>query len=429
MKYLACLAVGLWTASLLLLGGVRAQGNHSTQASKYSLSIDGTAYPYSQTVAIEQFSVFWSIDEAQRTVSFAVQVNADSRPGWVGFGISPTGGMVGSRVVVAAQDTAGRLSITEYQLAAKSSSGLRAVAANARVTSNAVASFARDQPVTLAFTQRLDPAVDGISIARDAPSNVVVAIGNAPSQGGRIPIHTAKESASLVLNSPGVVSAAEISMSPASFMIIHGVLMAVGWLIMVPIGMVFGSPAIRRRLFPNNKSSNPPYTRAHRQMQLAAFMMITTAFIIAIVTLTGGVPRGPHGVLGLVVYGLLCLQMGTGMARVVFVKARPARNATEKFFKRRKQGLIKTHFWLGTLLLTLAVVNIFLGIRAAGLHFGLYIAASIIALLGGAAFFWSSYLAKKLGHLSGEGPRKPSQTEQAPSSLDDKTDIETAGTA
>jgi hypothetical protein len=103
--------------------------------------------------------------------------------GWIGLGTSPTGGMIGSRVVVAAQDTSGELTITEYNLAAKSPSGLQTVPANARVTSNTVASFADDQPVTLAFTQRLDQSINGLSIQENAASNIVIAMGNAPDPG------------------------------------------------------------------------------------------------------------------------------------------------------------------------------------------------------------------------------------------------------
>ncbi|KAI8055396.1 hypothetical protein BDF22DRAFT_741988 [Syncephalis plumigaleata] len=359
MKSLLYLTVGLWATTCQFVG-VCAQTN-STQAPKYALNINGTTHAYNQTATIKQFDVYWSIDEPRNTISFAIQVNSRNRPGWIGLGASPTGGMVGSRVVVAAQDTSGKLSITEYQLSAKSSSGLQAVSTNARVTSNTVAA--------------LRMSVNGLSIQENANSNIVIAIGNAPNPGERI----------TYMNSPteNKIIVSEMVTSQSSFIMVHGILMAIGWLILVPVGMVFGSPTLRRRLFPGNKSGNPPYTRAHRHTQFVAFITITAAFGIAKAKLS---------------------DVGIGISRSMLIKPKAARNPWK------------------------AAVNIFIGIGLAGFSTGLYVVAGILALLGGAAFFWSSYLVKKMSKFTGAA-RKATQAEENLVSMENRVAIETAGTA
>jgi cytochrome b561 len=97
-----------------------------------------------------------------------------------------------------------------------------------------------------------------------------------------------------------------------------------------------------------------------------AFIIITTAFAIANTQFSDSLGSSTHGIIGLIVYILLCLQVGIGISRSVLIKPKAAKNPVEKFFKRIKQEVIKTHFWLGTLLWILAVVNIFLGIGLAG---------------------------------------------------------------
>ncbi|KAI9598065.1 hypothetical protein BDF19DRAFT_463399 [Syncephalis fuscata] len=394
----------------------------------YSIDHQRCIRTYNQTVDVNNFAIYWSLNAVENTISFAVQSKAGNRPGWIGFGFSSSGGMVGSRVVVAAQDTSNKLTITEYQLNSKSSSGLQAIADNSRVTSDAVASFANSQPVTLAFTHNLNTSIRGLSVEKNSTSNLVIASGNAPGSNGRISIHTTKEAAVIMLNSPHP-TVMEVVASQNTYIIIHGILMAVGWLVLVPVGIVFGSPVLRRRLFPNDKSGNPPYTRAHRHVQTAAFLCITASLIIAKVQLSSDSEESTHGILGVVVYSLLCLQVIIGITRVTLVKPKAAKNTAERLFKRFKQEIIKSHMILGNLLWTLAVANIMLGIALAGMGFGLYIAAGILALLGGSAFVWSSYIVKQNGRTAGWLPKKDSRTDQSPLTPNNQQGIETAGSA
>ncbi len=45
----------------------------------------------------DRYELYWSFDRAAETIDFAVNV---STTGWVGFGLSPNGGMPGSDVVI-----------------------------------------------------------------------------------------------------------------------------------------------------------------------------------------------------------------------------------------------------------------------------------------------------------------------------------------
>ena len=55
-------------------------------------------YRFSATLDPDgQYKLYWNYNLTTQTISFAVRVQTI---GWVGFGISPNGGMVGSDVVI-----------------------------------------------------------------------------------------------------------------------------------------------------------------------------------------------------------------------------------------------------------------------------------------------------------------------------------------
>ena len=55
-------------------------------------------YRFSATLDRDgQYALHWNYNLSEQTISFAVRVQTT---GWVGFGISPDGGMVGSDVVI-----------------------------------------------------------------------------------------------------------------------------------------------------------------------------------------------------------------------------------------------------------------------------------------------------------------------------------------
>jgi len=62
--------------------------------------VNSLRYPFTMTLYDrngDTYVLHWNFSTADRTIAFAVNV---STTGWVGFGISPNGGMVNSDVVI-----------------------------------------------------------------------------------------------------------------------------------------------------------------------------------------------------------------------------------------------------------------------------------------------------------------------------------------
>lgn len=56
-----------------------------------------SAYSFKRILVKDSYTLHWSFDVEQETISFAINVSTD---GWVGFGLSPNGGMAHSDVVI-----------------------------------------------------------------------------------------------------------------------------------------------------------------------------------------------------------------------------------------------------------------------------------------------------------------------------------------
>ncbi len=64
--------------------------------------VNVTSYPFSATLRTDStgeplYMLYWKFDKAKETITFSVRVKTT---GWVGFGLSPTGDMIGSDVVI-----------------------------------------------------------------------------------------------------------------------------------------------------------------------------------------------------------------------------------------------------------------------------------------------------------------------------------------
>ena len=68
----------------------------------YCAHIDLDVYPFSSVLKAADdgsplYTLYWNFNTAEQTITFAVKAMTN---GWVGFGISPNGGMVNSDVVI-----------------------------------------------------------------------------------------------------------------------------------------------------------------------------------------------------------------------------------------------------------------------------------------------------------------------------------------
>ncbi len=60
-------------------------------------NIDLSTYPLTADLRPGSYRLHWSVDHEEQTIRFAVNV---STTGWVGLGLSPTGGMPNSDIVI-----------------------------------------------------------------------------------------------------------------------------------------------------------------------------------------------------------------------------------------------------------------------------------------------------------------------------------------
>ena len=68
----------------------------------YCAHIDLDVYPFSSVLKADSggsplYTLYWNFSTADQTIAFAVKAKTN---GWVGFGVSPNGGMVNSDVVI-----------------------------------------------------------------------------------------------------------------------------------------------------------------------------------------------------------------------------------------------------------------------------------------------------------------------------------------
>ena len=68
----------------------------------YCAHIDLDAYPFSSVLKADSegsplYTLYWNFSTSEQTITFAVKARTD---GWVGFGVSPNGGMINSDVVI-----------------------------------------------------------------------------------------------------------------------------------------------------------------------------------------------------------------------------------------------------------------------------------------------------------------------------------------
>ena len=88
--------------------------------SLFALTVSGThdlsqEYRFSSTLDSDgQYKLYWNYNLNAQTIYFAVRVQTT---GWVGFGISPNGGMVGSDVVIGWVEGDGAVQFKYYTIA------------------------------------------------------------------------------------------------------------------------------------------------------------------------------------------------------------------------------------------------------------------------------------------------------------------------
>jgi hypothetical protein len=389
------------------------------------------SYTYSAALAPANLTLSWTVDTAAGTVAFrlsqarasvasASATGAGVSPTWIALAFNNASGVVGSDAVVY-QPAAG--SITQYYMASHSLAGMQAVPMGA---GNAVL-FAADgsSAGNTAFVQWTRPLAAGAyagaqALSLTAPTLVYYAVGNGAllSQVGGNHSSTLVGGVTINFGSGGVApipsGPTPPGPAPASGMsegarIAHGVLMFIAWGLLIPAGIIvntrmragrrevantvetaqvgeFGSPRkggettaakAQRAVAQKVQTSfavKPLWLRLHVGLQMAGTLVSFIAFVIALAMVPAGLrmTKGHH-VLGVIVWVLGTVQMLAGLLR-------PPPHAAAK--KNHWRTAFETlHRANGYLVMTLAVVQIYLGLAAISAHAVFYVLYSGVLAL------------------------------------------------
>ena len=118
---------------------------------------------------------------------------------------------------------------------------------------------------------------------------------------------------------------ATTAVDPDGLRLAHGILMTIAWALMVPLAILSavwlkpGTDArccgMLRPAVEVDTTQPQVWFTIHWRLQLAAFVLATAAFVLALIFTDLAPPATPHATLGLVVYVLMAVQVGAGLMR------------------------------------------------------------------------------------------------------------------
>ncbi|KAI0529290.1 hypothetical protein KFK09_001837 [Dendrobium nobile] len=275
--------------------------------------------------------------------------------GWVGMGFSKDGMMVGSSAMVGWIGNTGRPHIKQFYLRGQSSSQVLADQGQLPAAGGSPAIVQNGPNIYIAFQLKF--------LSRITQQKLLFAFGTATPVNDRLTKHQDKISVSFDFSSRTFSA----SSYPYQLKRTHGILNIIGWGVILPIG------AIVARYF---RTSDPLWFYLHSAIQFIGFIL-GLAGVVAGVALYHKLHASvsSHRALGILILVL-------GILQVLALFLRP-----EKDYKLRKYWNWY-HWWVGRLVLFLAVVNIFVGIHVGsagdswkigyGFNLGLLLLATII---------------------------------------------------
>jgi len=143
------------------------------------------------------------------------------------------------------------------------------------------------------------------------------------------------------------------------YLAIHVLCMLFAWHFLVPLATLFASPNLRARLFPRDTTSNPRHTLIHRTLMALAILLVIIALVIGWCFL-GDRHRILHFSLGTSAGILMVVQAGLGFWRTRITPQDLVRNTG---LRKRRDGLVMVHRWLGRLVWIVATINVFVGVN------------------------------------------------------------------
>jgi len=312
-------------------------------------------------------TIFWTLLDDDM-IDVGVEGETD---GWVGFGISEDGGMIGSEAVIGWKSNTGVPNIDIYRLEAKSPDQITPIDTITLINPSVINT---PEGTTVIQFQRLRSS--GSNPIGDGDIPIVVALGTTRSLSAHAPDDRQPANINFVTGSSAVVTDAR--------RVVHGLLMIFSWGVMLPIGALIA----RHKL-----ALGANWWPAHPAIQASAYFLSVVAFILAIIMVDSNHFGSVHQAFGLIVTIL-------GMIQVVIARFRPHLEKDDKpnpptcmeaftcsapggYTAKRYLWEVK-HVWLGRFLILFAFVTCLLGIhRFLGLHplFYVYLAFCILYIV------------------------------------------------
>eukprot|EP00252_Welwitschia_mirabilis_P016938 TRINITY_DN37699_c0_g1_i1.p1 TRINITY_DN37699_c0_g1~~TRINITY_DN37699_c0_g1_i1.p1 ORF type:complete len:442 (+),score=24.30 TRINITY_DN37699_c0_g1_i1:149-1327(+) len=283
-----------------------------------------------------QATLSWTYDKQSGSVDVAFRAKPAASGGWVGWGINPKSlAMVGTQTLIAFRNSSGETYVNTYDLQSKSPPSPGGISIS---TTNLSAFYeASSGEITIFAVMKLPSGSATVNHVWNVGSSF---IGVVPQAHAFDTAHTT--SLATIDLSTGVATGA--SNPNQHLKNRHGVINAVGWGIMMPIG---GMIARYMRMF---DSADPAWFYLHAFCQTAGYALGVAGWGtgLKLGSDSKGIEYGPHRKIGITLFVL-------GTLQVFALLLRP-----KKEHKLRKYWNIYHHF-VGYAVIILSVINIFKG--------------------------------------------------------------------
>ncbi|OEL24827.1 Cytochrome b561 and DOMON domain-containing protein [Dichanthelium oligosanthes] len=279
-------------------------------------------------------SVYWTYDAAASSLSVAF-IAAPPSGGWVAWGLNPSSdGMIGTQALVAVP-SGGAYEVQTYDISGTSPGSWGKIAYQ---TSHLTAELGADGRVRMFGTLRLQNGTGEV--------NQVWQVG--PFSGGAINIHDTKSDNMNAKGKLNLVTGASTAATGGGSILrkknTHGVLNAVSWGLLLPMGAIFA------RYLKTFKSADPAWFYLHVACQLIGYGVGVSGWAtgIHLGNLSKGITYSVHRNIGITVFAL-------GTLQIFALFLRPKKDHKYRFYWNIY------HHSIGYTIIILGIINIFKG--------------------------------------------------------------------
>ncbi|KNC77941.1 hypothetical protein SARC_09615 [Sphaeroforma arctica JP610] len=324
----------------------------------------------------------WTLDSNAGTLN--VQAVSESSVGWLGIGFGETvGEMVPANAVVGQMSDQ---SVVSYALLAQSQNGVQPT------TSNEVVA---DGSASIASADSSNAGATGTIITFSVPVSFVPGLEDGGETyiiwargSGDIAQHSPKDQGSYTINLSTCVGQVTSGGFDTALLHSHGIMMALAWMLFVPLAISASAlrPAYTQVLGPNKSMW---WFHSHRLFNTLAILLATAAFVVAFWLSTEDFVN-THQKLGLAVMIIMWLQPLNAFIRP-HIRANGEKRSTLRILWE------VLHRALGYGAVSMAIVNVYLGLDEAFaddwlyIAFGVYVGVFVATFLAMYAYYLFFY--------------------------------------